>query len=423
MKRWVTALCALVCSVLAAGAAEEDLRTRFEWRQPLPGGLEQGKLYRLVVPPEVYDGSRMFPSDLRIINENGVQWPFYVWTPAGSTESQYLQVDMLNASTAERYLRQDVFIKPDPRTGARRQHSQVIVKTPGRDFIRRVEVYGSEDSREWALLAMGYLVDHSRDVHISNNSIRYPVSTYPYLQVRVYPNARDATETVTLQGVFVMTTQEQPGESQEIELKSVEVTGDDLKEGCQVLAFDVGAKNRPVEKLAVRARDREYARCIRVYGRNEDTNTWRWVADGEIHRIGKDIQDEVALRGSSYRFLKIELYNYDDAPLGKVEVKAQAVPRYLVFEVQGGAGPQLYYGSIAALSPRFDLARRKGDEEAAKAILVRPGERVSNQLHKESRWGKWGPWLAGLAVGIVSLIVIWSVVGMLKRQSSDDEAE
>ena len=419
MKRWPILLVVLTCGAFAAVAAEEDLRVRFEWRQPLRSGLAQGGLYRIVVPPEVYDGSRMFPSDLRIINENGVQWPFYIWTPAGSVESQAVQAQLLNASTAERYVRQDVQIKPDARTGARREHSQVIVKTPGSDFIRRVEVYGSEDAKEWSLLAMGYLVDHSRDVHVSNNSIRYPVSTFPHLQVRVYPNARDATETVTLQGVFVMATEEKLGESEEIDLAGLDVSGDDLKEGCQVLVFDIGARNRPVEKLAVRAREREYARCIRVFGRNEDTNTWRWVADGEIHRIGKDIQDEVVLRGSAYRFLKIELFHYDDAPLGKVEVAARAVPRYLVFEAQGGMEPQLYYGSAAALSPRFDLARRKGDEEAAKAPLVRAGARVSNQLHKVSGWGKWGPWLAALAVGIVSLVVIWSVVGMLKKQAKE----
>jgi len=409
----------LIAAAAATAAGEEDLRTRFDWRQPLRGGFERGALYRLAVPAEVYDGCRMFPSDFRIINEQGEQWPFYVWTPEGRSESHYVEIQLLNASTAERYVRQDIRIKEDSRTGARREHSQVIVKTPGSDFIRRVEIYGSEDGREWAQLAGGYLVDHSRDVRVSNNSIRYPVSTFPLLQVRVYPNARDATETVTLQGVFVMATREAAGESEDIELDDVAVAKDDEKDGCQVLVFDTAARNRPVERLAVRAREREYARCLRVYGRNEETNTWRWVADGEIHRIGKDIQDEVALRGSAYRFLKLELYHYDDAPLGKVEVVARATPRYVVFEAQNGIEPQLYYGSIDMAAPRFDLVRRKSAEDAAGAAPVRAGERVDNQLRKVPGWGKWGPWLAALAVGVVSLLVIWSVVGMLKRQSKE----
>ena len=418
--RRVLILGCLLAAAAGSAAAEQDLRTKFDWRQPLPGAFERGTLGRVAVPAEVYDGCRMFPADLRIINEHGEQWPFYVWTPEGRLTSQSVEIQLLNTSTAEHYVRQDIRIQEDPRTGARREHNQVIVKTPGRDFIRRVEVYGSEDGRAWAQLAGGYLVDHVRDVRVANHDIRYPVSTFPLLQVRVYPNARDATETVVVQEVEVQAAREVAGEWEEVALSAVAVTKDDQKDGCQVLVFDTAARNRPVERLAVRARDQAYARGLRVYGRNEATNAWRWLADGEIHRIGRDIQDEVVLRGSACRFLKLELYHYDDAPLDQVEVLARATPRYVVFEAQDGVEPQLYYGALGLAAPRFDLMRRKVPEDAAGAKLVRAGKRTDNELRQTPGWGRRGPWLAALAVGLVSLAVIWSVVGMLKKQSSQE---
>jgi hypothetical protein len=258
-------------------------------------------------------------------------------------------------------------------------------------------------------------VDHSRDVQVCNKTVRYPTSTFPFMQIRVYPNAQNAAEPLAVSGIAVASTVEKPGEYEDVPLEKANVDQKDLKEGRQVVAYDAEAKSRPVDRLVIRAGGREYARSLRIFGRNEETNTWRWVADAEIHKLGESVQDTLPLKGFGFRFLKVELFNYDDKPLDDLDVKAQAVPRYLVTESQGG-GVALYYGAMDVDLPRYDLHRRRGDEEAAGAPLLRLRDREDNQLQKKSGFGKYGPWLAAVAVGLVSFLVIWIIVNMLKRQ-------
>ena len=408
----------LLLMAAAGYSAEPDLRTKFAWRQAIVGGEQTGVLYRIRTPREVFDGCRLFPSDLRILDEAGGQWPFYIFTPEGKTVVASVPTKTLNVSVVEkkdRYVRQDFVIPADAETRKRREHNQVIVRTPGRDFVRRVEVYGSESQSDWGLLGVGYLVDHSRDVRVCNKTVRYPPSTFPFMQIRVYPNAQNAAEPLVVEGVVVANSAEVPGEYEDVPLRKADVPKKDLREGCQVVVFDVEAKNRPVDRLVINAGDREYARSLRVSGRNEETNLWRWVADAEIHKLGDSVQDTLSLKGFAFRFLKVELFNYDDKPLADLNVKAQAAPRYLVAESQG-AGAVLYYGAMDVESPRYDLHRRQGDEESAAAPMLRLRNRMDNQLQKTSGFGKYGPWLAAVAVGLVSLLVIWIIVNMLKKQ-------
>jgi hypothetical protein len=84
------------------------------------------------------------------------------------------------------------------------------------------------------------------------------------------------------------------------------------------------------------------------------------------------------LKGSYFRFLRVEIYHHEDKPLNGVDIHAQAVPQYLVLEAEGGEKPALYYGSLAAALPRYDLHRRKGDKLAVAAPSVRLGDRKSN---------------------------------------------
>jgi hypothetical protein len=417
--KMIHAVAFLLLMTMTGYSAEPDLRTKFAWRQAIVGGAEAGVLYRIQTPREVFDGSRNFPSDLRIMDGALRQWPFYIFTPEEKDIIETVPAKTVNVSVVgkkDRYVRQDLVIPADAETGKRREHNQVIIRTPGSDFARRVEVYGSENQNDWGLLGAGYLVDHSRDVRVCNKTVRYPSSTFPFLQIRVYPNAQNAAEPLTVDELVVANNGEEPGEYEDVPLRKADVSKNDLKDGCQVVVFDVEAKNRPIDRLVIHGADREYSRSLRVYGRNEETNLWRWVADAEIHKLGKSVQDTLSLKGFAFRFLKVELFNYDDAPLHDLSVKAEAVPRYIVTESQGG-GAALYYGAMDVDAPRYDLHRSRGDEEAVLAPIQGLRDRTDNQHQKTSGFGKYGPWLAAVAVGLVSLVVIWIIVNMMKRQA------
>ncbi len=415
--------CALVALTgLIPVFAAENSPLQFQWRQRVVDDVARGMLYRIKVVPEIYDGSHVFPDDLRIFDNRTNQWPFVVRTPAVVSEPINVAVRLVNTSIVEqpeRYLRQDVRVLPDPEHGGRMEHDQVIIRMPGHDFIRRVEILGSDDGSTWGRLGGGYLIDYSRDVHVANTSIRYSLSSFPQLQVRIYPNAKDATEALSIQSLLVTRsrTPAQTAALDEVPLHETEPGPDELRPGCQVLIRDTLARNRPIDELRITAQEPEYTRSVKVYGRNSPTNTWRWVADGEIHRFNGHLQETMAVRNCTYRYLKFEIYHYDDQPLRGVGVSARALPQYIVLEAKGDEHPVLYYGSHRMDPPNYDLSQRLTDEDVAKAPLVRVGTRQDNHKPTPSWVEKLASVSMLVAIGGVSLIVLWVIVRMLKRQT------
>ncbi len=395
------------------------------WRMPLRDSVVSGRLYRIKTPPELFDGSMAFPSDLRIIDARTNQWPYFLWVPAPVEEVAPVLFEQLNRSmvaSGERHLRQDLRILPEAtrRAIGRPRHDHIILNTAGSEFIRRVEVYGSENQADWAKLAAGYLIDQQQGTRVTSRTIVYPVSDFPFLQVRIFPNARDATEEIDLRAVSVASTQYKPGELDEVELAMTEVPAEELDEGVQGLVLDQGVKNRPLSGLRVDAGTREFVRAVRVEGRNHETNSWRWIADGSIHRIDDQEHVTVDVKDAPYRFFRLQVFNRDDAPLDIDEVVGETVPRHLVFEARGSGEAFVYAGSSSLGAPQYDLQRRTAMKELPLMREIRLGSPEPNPNRRPpGGFGSWGRWLALIAIGAVSALVIWVIVSMVRRQTKD----
>ncbi|MFH0878103.1 MAG: DUF3999 family protein, partial [Lentisphaerota bacterium] len=300
---------ALLLTSRAALVGAEDLRSKFEWRAELAGSMPSGTLGRVQVPDAVFEGCRRFPADLRIIDENGNQWPFFIWLPEKKSEIQILPSKKTNLSSIDspdRYLRQDLELSP-AKDGTRAFHSEIIASTSGSDFIRRVEVLGSDDGETWARMGEGIIISYARDFRVDNRTVSYPESNFRYLQIRIHPDARNPQESFRILHLDAASTRDQAARLEELPLQESEQQTVDQKTGKQTLVYDLSTANRPVEQLTIRVKNPEYARSLRTYGRNTLDGIWRWTADGEIHRFGKTVQESISLNGFSYRYIKLEL--------------------------------------------------------------------------------------------------------------------
>ena len=393
---------------------------------PLRDSVVSGRLYRIKTPPELFDGSVAFPSDLRILDAQTNQWPYFLWIPAPVEEVAPVPFEMLNRSTVEsgeRHLRQDLRIAADGerRTSGRPRHDRITLNTVGDDFIRRVEVYGSENQSGWARLAAGYLIEQQQGTRVSSRTIEYPVSDFPFLQVRIFPNARDATEEIDLRAVSVSLTQRKPGEVDDVELAMSDVPAEELGEGGQGVVLDQGVKNRPLASLRIDARTKEFVRAVRVEGRNEETNAWRWVADASLHRVGDQEQVSIDVHDAPYRYFRLQVFNHDDAPLGIEGVVGEAVPRHIIFEARGSGEAHVYSGAASLGPPHYDLQRRTKMRELPLLREIRLGSPEPNPNRRTpGGFGAWGRWFALAAIGAVSALVIWVIVSMVRRETAGD---
>lgn len=401
--------------------AAEDPRQPFQWRKMIEHPVESGTLYRIRTTPDVFDACPSFPADVRLFDAQGRAWPFFLWAPAGREEVRQVPAELLNAGQVEqpaRYLRQDLRVRSSRAGGARPIHDRVVIRMSGETFFRRVEVLGSETGETWIALAEGYLVAQGRD-GADNRTISYPASDFPLVQVRIHPDARNTSEPMALREISLARLLSETGERETLPLEWTVPSAEQRKD-TQVLLADAGARNRPLIRIGIEAGEGDYARPVRVHGRNAPTNDWRWVAEGGVHRIGAHMRDTVEVRGAAYRYWKIELLQGEDAPLAIRRLRAEAVPQDLVFEARGGpeTRPALYFGTSRFGLPRFDLQQRTPAEARATAPIVELGRRHANPervVHGLSRYGR----VFGLAaVALVSLLVIAVIAHMIRRRTS-----
>jgi len=394
-----------------------ESRHAFEWMRTIEGESAAGEIVRIEIPPDVYARAYHFPRDLRILDADGRQWPFFIEQPPSQPAYQNVAATQINHTWIDDpngYLRVDFHIHRTPTDQSRPVHNQVLLKSSGSDFIRRVEILGSEDQQTWALLGKGYLIEVNQPRHLVEDVIQYSESDYPHVQIRIYPNARNALETFSLNRAELRTRRERDIPTRDLPHQLLEVPRSEQKSDAQVLLLDLGFEKQPVEFLKLRAGGGDYVRRAVVYLRNDSSEPWRYAGAGDVHRVGLSIKDRVSISGTG-RFLKCELYHYDDAPLRVDEIAVASSRTFLVVESQGGNLPVLYYGNPHADAPRYDLASRSDRMNSTAWETRELGDPVANPHVRRSGYGAWGPRLAAAAVGLASLVIILVVVRMFKR--------
>ena len=361
----------------------------------------------------MFGQARSFPNDVRLFDADGTQWPCFLHIPKESVTSESVGLAILNTAWVDGhapYLQFDILI---PKVnGAVPVHNRIELRTTGSDFVRRVEIF--KDSASGGHMASGYLLEFPSRNDAHNRVIRYPDADVGRLHIRIYPNAQAAGETFDISDAHLQHRTETTVEYEAVPYTELEVEDREQTEGAQTRILDIGDEHRPVEQIRFAVADASYARCISVYGRNDEHEPWSRVGGGEIHLLQEDRNDTIRIQARA-RFLKLVIYHYDDQPLDLQSVELEAVPRYLVFEAQSARPASLYYRAWDMTAPRFDLKSRMNNVDTKTLPLVALENAQPNELVKSNPFRKHGRLLAGVAVGAVSLLVVWIILGMLRN--------
>jgi len=395
----------------------------FEWMRPIVEGSSPGTIFRVEVPSDIYARSHNFPDDIRIYDANEKQWPFFLEYEQAQSGFREVPADRVNMAWTEgpdQYLRLDLRVRRDESSSGRPKHNHVLLETSGRDFIRRVEVFGSEDQSTWALLGQGYLIDVSEPGRIEESAVHYTPSDYPFVQVRVFPNARNAMESFSINRADIRTIEPATATTRIVPHQRLEVPKNEQRPDAEVVLLDLENEHHPVESIVLRAEGGDYLRRVVVSIRDDSNEPWRYAGAGDIHRIGVSTKDKIPLQGHG-RYIKCELYHYDDPPLQLSTIEVRTTRSHLVIESQSGSDPVLYYGGQFVTAPQYDLksrAKMKSKEEWGLGSL---GDAAPNPAFRKTGYGSWGKYLATGAVGLASLAVMMVLVRMFKRIPSVTE--
>lgn len=426
MKRSIR-FCVAGSAMVAAGmlqASADDAGPRtFPWRMPVDGAWTARAICRVEVPLQAFDRCPAFPSGLRLYTQDGALCPFFVHTPSARSTQAVVPTRSLNRSEVSgpsRYARLDLVVDRDA-GGQPREHDRALIVMSGGRYFRLVEVLGSEDQRDWAAIGAGYLVSDGGSQR--NHTIAYPVSTYPHVQIRVYPDARSLAEPLALERVDLARVTEETGERAERPLHLGEGRPDrDDPPGTQVVEADLGFAHVPITHLRFDVAGGDFARAVSLYGRSSATAEWRFVTSASLHRIGARESRELEVGERGFRYWRAKIRNHEDAPLSIPSVTAVRVPRHLVFEPPtAGHRCWLLTGSEQVGTPAFDLERRLEHMPVETALVAQTGAEEPNPVFSRSGF-RYERLTVLVLVGAASLVVIGVIASMLRRPEAGKAA-
>lgn len=415
MKKLLLGLLAVAALGTQVGA--DEIAARLELCRPLESQPGKGAAGRLLIPGDVFDQTRNFSADLRLLDQAGTQWPFFITTPVDRTISEKRIPQILNKSFVggrEPYWEFDLLLPEKDRLAV---HNRLEISTSGRDFVRRVQIFRDAENGARAHLASGYLICFPENRDARNQTISYPDSDAARLHVQVYTSAKNANETFDVHSVAVYCLNKIPAEREPVAASRCPVPAKETDEKTQTFILDTGFKNRPVEFITFDVAGTSFVRCVSVYGRNAENEPWQNAGGGEIHRLEKDTETTIRVQ-AAYRWIKADIRKDDNLPLDVREVRLEAVPRYLVFEAVGKDPARLCFRGWDIPAPRYDLRRRIPEIDAMTLPLFATGPTEPNKGTQVSCFRKYSKLLGAAAVGAVSLLMVWIIISMIRRQQS-----
>jgi hypothetical protein len=321
----------LAAAALAAGVEEPDFRYVRELRAPQGGPI----LFRADGP--LFAHARVGFADLRIVDARGTQVP---WRLPPGTAAPPQPIRLLNSGRQG-----DRAVALLDLGGERRVTDRMELDIPDENFVGRVSVFGS-DRREGPYTRLGSTAVYDvagAEGRARSTTVVFRPTDFRFLRL-------EATGVSAIAGATVSS---RPRERR-AERVAARVTSVELQGRTRVV-LDLSFPRHPVDELRLAAATERYDREVRLEASN-DARRWRAVAFGRaVHFPGSvDAPLTVGARG---RFLRLTIFNGDDAPLAGIEATALARPRLLLAEEDHPRPYRLLYGSPTAQAPRYDFAR------------------------------------------------------------------
>jgi hypothetical protein len=400
-------LTAILLLFAQAGADASFDPTGWAWQRPIELGRASGYV-RLPIPPEVFDEAKPTLDDLRVVDDGNTLVPHVLlWGRAREVQKvEWRPARLLNQTYAPgRYGR----VIAD--FGATVEKNQVKVTISGTNYRRRVLVEGSDDGKNWEVVAQGlWLIDVSlQDQSFRVDTLKFPLNTFRHLRLTVYNIFADFRPFAFKEVEASVQRTEGEKELVQIPLRGMTKTLDEKKNLCAV-DLDLEARNLPVVSLRCTIRTPYFYRAYELMGRNgarervpaktesaldtgEREVPWVPISRGVLYRIKYQtrVEESLEIEGFSapYRYLKLRILNADNPPVDLDDVMVFRRETSLLFQAAPGRRYALLGGNPQARAASYDLAKAIEGVDEFQVPTVRLGRSRLLEGKKELfRWSE-----------------------------------
>jgi len=403
----------VLCLSTLAGDLTQAWRT-WHYSSPIDTHQIQDAPSEIVLPPNVISHSENHLADLRLIDTQGAEVPYVLYSQNEVALPQ-------NPETAQ--IRENSFVPG--------QFTQVIlelsttnifrdtikIETPEQDFMNWVEVAASDDTHLWRVVKdrapisrfMKENLAGNQTIHFSENTARYlrlrimePTHQFPMTGASVLAFAKTAPDFASIQPTF-----------------SRNEDSSSAAHKISQFTVDMSTQNLPIAQMSFTTPQPEFYRAVRVLT-SEDGKEWQSISGGEIYRYKSGNKLEESLAVSLYevwgaRHWRIEILNGSDAPLPSVEISFAYTQRRLSFQPVQGQAYRLLYGNPKAPSPQYDVQHIFPYRDKRVASPVSLGlEEVTSNYDDGKPFSERHPSLLWLALGIAILLLAYSALRAMR---------
>jgi hypothetical protein len=258
-------------------------------------------------------------------------------------------------------------------------HNRIELDLDGVEFRTRVRLEASDDGRNWAYVREAAYIFRYRTAdgeEASHTAIEYPDSRRRLLRVTLFhwPNA------AAVRGARLrMDTAPQARRS---EIWSGQLRFGAVRERKSCAESDSGsAAPRDRMVLEAPAAPAAFHRGVTLHG-SADGKRWTWLGAGAVYRTSRDEALSVRFPETAQRWIRVCIFQGDDAPVEPAAARLLGVRRELYF-LSGEPGTYwLYSGNRDAAAPSYDLVRTadaamfdRATEAVAGPVEANPGYR------------------------------------------------
>ncbi len=370
---------------------------------------EAAHLVSVTVPVEIYGHVQSQQADLRVIDDNGQEVPYVLYSKQRVEQRQWrnAKLEDLGYVAAGQYTHAivDVGENPEP-------HNSIVLDSPETNFFAWVEVAASDDRRTWRVLRERAPIYRFRqDTLEGNQVVTYPESRARYLRLHI---SLQQDKPFQLHGCRV--TQEVVEEAERVQLPVSGVADASAPAQQSWWRFDMGARDVPVSEARFETSSAPFHRAVQVSASN-DGKEWWLVGSGEIYRLSKGEQQpapqvagqevlRVEFSEVLTRYLRVAVFNRNDPPLEGLTVAVLGTPRHVVFNQQPGRRYRLLYGNVMAKRPEYELARLVNSKQMEAAAAGGLSAEESNPNWSDPRpWTEKHPWVLWAALGVAVVVL------------------
>jgi hypothetical protein len=312
-------------------------------------------------------------ADLRVVSDRKEEIPWQIVSKRPETRQETIAFRMKNLSTTENGDTWVEFLVDEQEPGV----NALQIVTPETDYMRQVEVLGSQDGRTWQSLRKdGIIFEMEKGEKLQNDRISFPETSFPHLAIRISNSGKNPLK---ITEVRLLRQKNAVGEIFMIKAAVGKPEFDESKKESRIIvSMD---KRFPVDRLLIFTKETNFQRFVTVESKN-GKGEWQTVAGGTVFSFDSpDLHSSqlvIEMPESSSREYRLVFRNHDSPPLIISNVFGEGYRRVLVFKTYPDRKLFLFWGNPSALHPHYDLAAAVTAETVEKLPAASLGEVLQN---------------------------------------------